>query len=350
VVTRTLSLSLLFTPKIPDSPNNFDSAVWLVNFGLSTIMKNHSLSSNIERKVLYLFYGVLVFSIITMVFTNRGSVVPSIVSSSLLVYIIFPHNYLVISITLLFVLFITWLLYNWTNGAFDVYFKKFIRARFLLGGLLLLVALMHTAIELGLKAMQQGSLQSWSVICLLCLICIAGLTFLVEQTITLLEYQQDRERAINRLNNIPAQEGVITSGRIITQGMPVDKEWRLLNSPIILRGDNKKEVLVVEPVNLLYLHSADNYIRIFFRKNSEIHSILFRGTLKKLEETLSAYDFIMRCHKTYLVNLYHVHQIKGNASGLKLYITGIPEPIPVSRSLNKEILKRLSHLRHRGRF
>lgn len=195
-----------------------------------------------------------------MVFTNKGFVVPSILLSSLLVYILFPHSYPVISITLLFVSVFTWLLYYWTNGSLDV------------------------------------------------------------------------------------------PTRIITQGIPVDKEWQLLNTPIILRGDNKKEILVIEPLNLLYLHSADNYIRIFFRKNGEIHSILFRGTLKKLEKSLSACDFIMRCHKTYLVNLYHVHQIKGNASGLKLYITGIPEPIPVSRSRNKEILKRLSHLRHRGRI
>ncbi len=84
--------------------------------------------------------------------------------------------------------------------------------------------------------------------------------------------------------------------------------------------------------------------------NGQIDSILFRGTLKKFEETLAEHDFLFRCHKTFLVNLLHVHLIKGNALGLKLYIMGVVNPVPVSRNLNKEILERLSHLGTRGAY
>ncbi|KAI9451198.1 hypothetical protein F5148DRAFT_1290302 [Russula earlei] len=180
-----------------------------------------------------------------------------------------------------------------------------------------------------------GQLAGLTTIFILLLVCLGMVVFITQQTLILQSYS----------------DNLLKGGEGLMQEVIAEKKEKLSPiSSLILKGDNKSELLEIEPSNLLYLHAADNYTRIFFMNNGQIDSILFRGTLKKFEETLAEHDFLFRCHKTFLVNLLHVHLIKGNALGLKLYIMGVVNPVPVSRNLNKEILERLSHLGTRGAY
>jgi DNA-binding LytR/AlgR family response regulator len=64
-------------------------------------------------------------------------------------------------------------------------------------------------------------------------------------------------------------------------------------------------------------------------------------TLKSAEERTNNYPHIMRCHKSYMVNLKFVRDISGNAQGYKLHIPALNFPVPVSRSYQDRVLQAL---------
>ncbi len=115
---------------------------------------------------------------------------------------------------------------------------------------------------------------------------------------------------------------------------------------LFLRGDNQKEELSLLPHDLLFIASADNYVNVYYRKGGEPKSLLLRGSLKKFEEQLSEHATFFRCHRMYLVNLQAITDVSGNAQGLKLHIAGVPEAIPVSRSLTETVKEKLHGLSH----
>lgn len=115
-------------------------------------------------------------------------------------------------------------------------------------------------------------------------------------------------------------------------------------SKIILRGDNQNEELLLLPDDLLFIASADNYVNVHYREAGGLKSALLRGSLKKIEERLSGHPSFLRCHRMYVVNLQAVKDVTGNAQGLRLHLSGVEEPIPVSRSLTETVKERLHHL------
>ena len=66
-----------------------------------------------------------------------------------------------------------------------------------------------------------------------------------------------------------------------------------------------------------------------------------RVTLTKIEKELQDYNKIIRCHKSYIVNVNFINNINGNARGYLLKSDEIPFNIPVSRSFSKQSLKSL---------
>ena len=111
---------------------------------------------------------------------------------------------------------------------------------------------------------------------------------------------------------------------------------------LTLTGDNQNESFSISPTNIFYLESADNYVRIFYQKDGAIADMLLRSTLKKMEQQLADFPRLFRCHRTYMVNLDQVERVSGNAQGYKLHLKNGEVLIPVSRSLNAEIDKRLN--------
>lgn len=117
-------------------------------------------------------------------------------------------------------------------------------------------------------------------------------------------------------------------------------------SDLVITGDGQKDRLVLSPANLLWVASADNYVRVHYRAEGGVRSQLLRASLKSIEQQLTTYPELFRCHRMYLVNLEQVTGVSGNAQGLRLYLSGTEESVPVSRSLTQSIRERLSHLSH----
>ena len=114
---------------------------------------------------------------------------------------------------------------------------------------------------------------------------------------------------------------------------------------LVLIAENEKDRLELKSEELLYIESADNYSTIVFTKNNKITIHLLRGSLKRIESQIT-FPFILRCHRSYIVNLKQINHIKGNAQGYRIeFKAELRDTIPVSRNYSKALFERLESLK-----
>lgn len=99
---------------------------------------------------------------------------------------------------------------------------------------------------------------------------------------------------------------------------------------LIFTAENEKDVVTLALKDLLFIESADNYSEIVFLQNEKMKKTLLRGSLSRFEEQAHHPD-VVRCHRSYVVNLRQVESISGNAQGYKLQLKKYPSSIPVAR-------------------
>ncbi|MEM8909016.1 MAG: LytTR family DNA-binding domain-containing protein [Bacteroidota bacterium] len=107
-----------------------------------------------------------------------------------------------------------------------------------------------------------------------------------------------------------------------------------LHTPIeslTLQAQNQKQQLTIQPQDLYFVESMQNYVAIHFREEAKMKKKLLRNTIANLDQQLHT-TAIMRCHRSFLVNTDLIEQVEGNAQGLRLQLKGLATPqIPVSR-------------------
>ena len=103
-----------------------------------------------------------------------------------------------------------------------------------------------------------------------------------------------------------------------------------LPETITFTAENEKDAVALRVNDLLFIESADNYSEIVFLQNEKTKKTLLRGSLSRFEEQAHHPD-VVRCHRSYVVNLQQVEGISGNAQGYKLQLKNYPLPIPVAR-------------------
>lgn len=103
-----------------------------------------------------------------------------------------------------------------------------------------------------------------------------------------------------------------------------------------IKGQKSKEKLVFLAEELLFIKSSDNYSEFYLFKDQVVNRKMIRLTLKNTEEQLTNYPYIVRSHKSYIVNLKQDIRIQGNANDTKIFLNNFT--IPVSRSKRKNIL------------
>lgn len=112
---------------------------------------------------------------------------------------------------------------------------------------------------------------------------------------------------------------------------------------IVLTGTTA-ETLSLQASNLLYIEAVGNYVKVYHLLNGEAHNDMLRATSKQMEDELSAYPMIIRCHRAFLVNLQQVERVVSNAGNMQLIAKCCHDAIPVSRSNAsqvKEAIKRM---------
>jgi len=104
------------------------------------------------------------------------------------------------------------------------------------------------------------------------------------------------------------------------------------------KDENEREDFSVSKNQLLFLKAANNYVEIYYLEDDQVKMHLLRNRLSKLEQQLSDNN-IIRCHRSYLVNIEKAGRITGNAQGYKLHFPFTAEYlVPVSRTKGKELL------------
>jgi DNA-binding LytR/AlgR family response regulator len=105
-----------------------------------------------------------------------------------------------------------------------------------------------------------------------------------------------------------------------------------------LRDEKGTLRLSLKRSDLLYLQGSDNYVTVWYLTRDRLSKYLLRNTLKKMEDDLMR-DSIIRCHRSYLVNIERVKLIRRENEGLMLELdTASSVSIPVSRTYKNQVL------------
>lgn len=106
------------------------------------------------------------------------------------------------------------------------------------------------------------------------------------------------------------------------------------------KGDLKISIMLE---NLLYIESADNYATIYYLNKSRLSRFLIRNSLKWMEENLTKETPLVRCHRSYIVNIDKVKILKKIKGGLVLELDAESTPdIPVSKTYYEEFMNKFS--------
>ncbi|WP_439882656.1 LytTR family DNA-binding domain-containing protein [Pontibacter sp. MBLB2868] len=113
---------------------------------------------------------------------------------------------------------------------------------------------------------------------------------------------------------------------------------------VLLKGANKEEEYQFRQDQILFLKSEGNYVKVVYRQDAKLRSVMLRATLKQVQEQLP--DSFVQVHRSYLVNLSHfvAHRTVGGKYELVSEIS--PERIPVSNSYRPQIQNKLQNFTH----
>ena len=112
----------------------------------------------------------------------------------------------------------------------------------------------------------------------------------------------------------------------------------------IINFKDEKETLrlSVKLSNLLYIESDDNYVKINYLNKGKLFSFPLRNSLKIIEET-HANNTLMRCHRSYIVNLTKVKILRKDKDSiyLEMDVDNVPD-IPISKSYSSKVTQYFS--------
>jgi hypothetical protein len=106
------------------------------------------------------------------------------------------------------------------------------------------------------------------------------------------------------------------------------------------KGDFK---LSVQSDQLLYLESADNYVKIYYLNKGKLSNFMLRNSLKTLDEGFAS-TAMVRCHRSFIVNFDKVKVLRKEKDGifLALDLENVPD-IPVSKTYSQRVMEKFSH-------
>jgi len=108
-----------------------------------------------------------------------------------------------------------------------------------------------------------------------------------------------------------------------------------------IKDENDIMQLAIDLNQLLFIQSTDNYVSVFFLKDNKVKKELVRTSLKKLESELKGSPLV-RCHRSYMVNLKKILVTKKTSKGMMLELKDYhDEQIMVSKHYRSKILQLL---------
>jgi DNA-binding LytR/AlgR family response regulator len=100
---------------------------------------------------------------------------------------------------------------------------------------------------------------------------------------------------------------------------------------IEFESENQSERFFLFPEQIILIKSAGNYIEIIYKQNEKVSRRMIRNTLAYAEQLLSQYPFLIRCHRSSVVNINCIQKVNKTAEGLKLDLLDYSRAVNVSR-------------------
>ena len=109
--------------------------------------------------------------------------------------------------------------------------------------------------------------------------------------------------------------------------------------------DEKKSLKLAVTANaILYVEAADNYVNICYLNNDKLVRFPLRNSMRSIEQICESNN-IVRCHRSYYVNLRKVRAIQKGQDGLFAELTYAAAPhIPVSTTYSETVTGKFSTL------
>ncbi len=98
----------------------------------------------------------------------------------------------------------------------------------------------------------------------------------------------------------------------------------------VFKDENGKIKFSVQTQDILVLESTDNYVTVYYYLENKVQRKLLRNTLKNLEDMLKD-KYIVRCHRSYMVNIQNVDFVQKEGKKMNLRIKQFDRTIPVSQ-------------------
>ena len=116
-----------------------------------------------------------------------------------------------------------------------------------------------------------------------------------------------------------------------------DDETTLMKAYVQLFDERGKMHLSIRCEDLLFAESADNYVCVWYLHNNTPKKFMLRNNLKNLTTMLQD-THVVRCHRSYMVNMDHVKILKREKEGifLELGVENVPD-IPLSKTYTQSV-------------
>lgn len=119
----------------------------------------------------------------------------------------------------------------------------------------------------------------------------------------------------------------------VLQFIPITEheEKEILEPQISISTQVKQDDFLLDIGDLLFVKADGNYIELTRLKGEHVITEVKRISLTQLENQLSAYPNLFRCHRAYLVNMFKIEKVTGNSQGYLLSFRETNLKVPVSR-------------------
>jgi len=117
---------------------------------------------------------------------------------------------------------------------------------------------------------------------------------------------------------------IILARRYLIKLIPIKEEV------LILKGENRLDILKINKADLVCISNAQNYVEVFYIENGRLTSKLLRTSLKSMQKDFS---FLLQIHRSHLINPSHFKSWRNSTT---IILTQIE--LPVSKNYKETLL------------
>ena len=129
----------------------------------------------------------------------------------------------------------------------------------------------------------------------------------------------------------------LSAAKELSNFIETDENDQKKKSELIkIKSESGNDDVNIIDTELLFIEAQGNYVSVVHFHKKKVQRKLIRTTMKKIEVSLSSYNYLFRCHRAYILNLNQIKSISGNSQGIQLKLKNIDQVILVSRSFVKD--------------